>query len=164
MRSGMSPDAAIKVSQQTKTTILKTVSGYTGDISADTASALIACISEDLELFSPECRQTLIDSIISKTLQSDMGCSDNIDEQQATDATACVHRNKQSLYHIENYFTPGMWKLLRTDQLNKEVLYVEIAKFLVQLGLIRPEEKFWGHLVGFIQWLMKFPWIILLTT
>ena len=81
-----------------------------------------------------------------------MGCPDNIDEQQATDATACVHCNKQSLYHIENYFTPGLWKLLRADQLNREVLYVEIAKFLVQLGLIRPEEKFWGHLVGFIQW------------
>ena len=71
----MSLDAAIKLSQETKTTILKTVSGYTGDISADTASALIACISEDLELFSPECRQALIDSIISKTLQSDVGWS-----------------------------------------------------------------------------------------
>ena len=56
MRSGMSLDAAIKLSQETNTTILKTVSGYPGDISADTASALIACISEDLELFSPECR------------------------------------------------------------------------------------------------------------
>ena len=71
----MSLDAAIKLSQETKTTILKTVSGYTGDISADTASALIDCISEDFELFSPECRQTLIDSIIRKTLQSDVGCS-----------------------------------------------------------------------------------------
>ena len=86
-----------------------------------------------------------------------MGCPDNIDEQQATDATACVHCNKQSLYHIENYFTPGMWKLLRADQLNREVLYVEIAKFLVQLGLSRPEEKFWGHLVGFIQWANEVP-------
>ena len=86
-----------------------------------------------------------------------MGCSDNIDEQQATDATACVHCNKQSLYHIENYFTPGMWKLLRADQLDREVVYVEIAKLLVQLGLSRPEEKFWGHLVGFIQWANEVP-------
>ena len=71
----MSLDAAIKLSQETKTTILKVVCNYPPEISLDTASALIACISEGLELFSPECRQTLIDSIISKTLQSDVGWS-----------------------------------------------------------------------------------------
>ena len=65
MRSGLSLDAAIKLSQETKTTILKVVCTYPPEISLDTASALIACISEGLELFSPECRQTLIDSIIS---------------------------------------------------------------------------------------------------
>ena len=147
----MSLDAAIKLSQETKTTILKTVSGYPGDISADTASALIACISEDLELFSPECRQTLIDSIISKTLQSDMGCSDNIDEQQATVATGLVQCNEQSLYHIENYLTHAIWKRLRAVDVDREGVYLEIAKLLVRLGLHRPEETFWGHLVGFIQ-------------
>ena len=108
----MSLDAAIKVSLQTHTTILNTVSAYTRDISVETASALVHCISQDMQMFSPECRQALIDSIHSKTSRSDMGCSGNIDEQQATDASAFVQRNKQSLYHIENYFTPGMWKLL----------------------------------------------------
>ena len=157
MRSKMSLDALIKVSKQTQTTILNAVSASTCELSMETASVLITCISDDLELFSPEGRQALIDSIHSKTRRSDMGCPDNIDEQQATDAIACVHCNKQSLYHIENYFTPGMWKLLRQDQLNREVLYVEIAKFLVQLGLSRPEEKFWGHLAGFIQWANEVP-------
>ena len=75
MRSGMSLDAAIKLSQETKTTILKVVFNYPRELSLDTASALIRCISQDMEMFSPECRQTLIDSIISKTLQSDVGWS-----------------------------------------------------------------------------------------
>jgi hypothetical protein len=152
MSSMMSLDDLIKVSKQTQTTILNAVSASTCEISMETASVLITCISDDLALFSREGRQALIDIIHSKTRRSHMGCPDNIDEQQATDATACVHCNKQSLYHIENYFTPEMWKLFSAAQLNREVLYVEIAKFLVQLGLIRPEEKFWGHLVGFIQW------------
>ena len=130
----MSLDTLIKVSKETQTTILNAVSASTCDLSTYTASVLITCISDDLELFNPEGRQALIDSIHSKTRRSDMGCPDNIDEQQATDATACVHCNKQSLYHIENYFTPGMWKLLRADQLNREVVYVEIAKLLAQQG------------------------------
>ena len=157
MRSKMSLDALTKVSKQTQTTILNAVSASTCELSMETASVLITCISDDLELFSPEGRQALIDSIHSKTRRSDMGCPDNIDEQQATDATACVHCNKQSLCHIENYFTPRLWELLRAHQLKREVLYVAIAKFLVQLGLTRPEEKFWGQLVGFIQWANEVP-------
>ena len=160
----MSLDAAIKLSQETKTTILKTVSGYPGDISADTASALIACISEDLEMFSPECRQTLIDSINSKTSRSDMGCSDNSDEQPAAASTVLAGRRKQSLYHIENYLTHAIWKRLRAVPVNREVVYLEIAKLLVQLGLHRLKEKFWGHLFALYNGLPKLPWIILITT
>ena len=131
----MSLDAAIKLSQETKTTILKVVCNYPPEISLDTASALIACISEDLELFSPECRQTLIDSIISKTLQSDMGCSDNSDEQQATVATGLVQCNKHSLYHIENYLTHAIWKALRQPCVSRDSVYADIAHILV-LSLI----------------------------
>ena len=151
----MSLDTLIKVSKETQTTILNAVSASTCDLSTYTASVLITCISDDLELFNPEGRQALIDSIHSKTRRSDMGCPDNIDEQQATDATACVHCNKQSLYHIENYLTHAIWKRLRADQVNRKVVYLEIAKLLAQLGLSRPQEKFWGHLVGTLQWAME---------
>ena len=151
MSSRIGLDALIKVSKQTQTTILNAVSASTCELSMETASVLITCISDDLELFSREGRQALIDIIHSKTRRSHMGCPDNIDEQQATDATACVHCNKQSLYHIENYLTHAIWKRLRAVPVNREVVYLEIAKLLVQLGLHRPKEKFWGHLLGFIQ-------------
>ena len=36
-------------------------------------------------------------------------------------------------------------------------MHLEIAKLLVQLGLHRPKEKFWGHLLGFIQWATEAP-------
>ena len=164
MRSSISLHALIKKSMQTQTNILNAVSASKRQLSMETASVLITCISGDLDMFSPEGRQALIDSIHSKTRRSDMCCPDNIDEQQATVAPAFVQRSKQSLYHIENYFTSGMWKLLRADPVNREAVYREIAKLLVQLGLSRPEEKFWGHLVGFIQWLMNLPWITFITT
>ena len=46
----MSLDAAIKLSQETKTTIFKVVCNYPRELSLDTASALIRCISQDMEM------------------------------------------------------------------------------------------------------------------
>mgnify|MGYP003321915408 CR=1 FL=1 len=57
LKSGcMDHDAAMKVAEQSKTAILKLVSDYPRELSLDTASALIRCISQDMEMFSPECR------------------------------------------------------------------------------------------------------------
>ena len=55
LKSGMDHDAAMKVAEQSKTTILKVVFNYPRELSLDTASALIRCISQDMEMFSPEC-------------------------------------------------------------------------------------------------------------
>ena len=119
MRSGMKADAVIRISQQEATNILTTVSTYPRAISVETASALVNCISEDLEMFSPECRQLLIDRINSKTSRSDI---DNSDVQTATVATAAVQREKQSMYHIENYLTQAMWNRLCAVHLKREVV------------------------------------------
>ena len=75
LNSGVDRDATMKVAEQSKTAILKVVFNYPRELSLDTASALVRCISQDMEMFSHECRQTLIDSIISKSLQSDVGWS-----------------------------------------------------------------------------------------
>ena len=44
-----------------------------------------------------------------------------------------------------------------TVHVNREAVHLEIAKLLVQLGLHRPKETFWGHLLGFIQWATEAP-------
>ena len=46
---------------------------------------------------------------------------------------------------------------IRAVHVNREAVPLEIAKILVQLGLHRPKEKFWGHLLGFIQWATEAP-------
>ena len=58
MNSRMNLDALIKVSKQTQTTILNAVSASTCELPMETASVLIACMSDDLELFSREGRST----------------------------------------------------------------------------------------------------------
>ena len=58
------------------------------------------------------------------------------------------------MYYVENYFTQKIWQRLREPNLNRQMVYLEITKLLVQLGLHRPQEKFWGHLVGTLQWAM----------
>ena len=135
-------DATMKLAEQNKTAILKLVSDYPRELSLDAASALIRCISQDLEMFSPECRQELIDCINSKTSRNDMQPSDNIDEQQAAAVPAFAKPAKQSLYHIENYLTNSIWRRLIAVQVNRESVYLDIAKLLIKLGLSRPEEKF----------------------
>ena len=103
-------------------------------------------------MFSPEHRRELIDSINSKTSRPDVGCLDNSDVQRDTVGAEVVPRSKQSMYHIENYMTPEIWSLLRAPHVNREVAYLEISKLLVLLGLIRPKEPLWGHLLAFVQW------------
>ena len=132
MRSGMKADAVIRISQQEVTNIVNRVSTYPRTISVETASALVDLISEDLEMFSPESRQLLIDSINSKTSRGDIAPFDNSDVQTATVATAAVLREKQSMYHIENYLTQAMWKRLCAVHVNREVVYLEIVKLLAQ--------------------------------
>ena len=108
-------------------------------------------------MFSPECRQALIDCINSKTSRNDMQPSDNIDEQQAAAVHTFAKPAKQSLFIIENYLTDSIWRRLIAVQVNRESVYLDVAKLLIKLGLSRPEEKLWGHLVGFIQWATEVP-------
>ena len=83
--------------------------------------------------------------------------SDNIDEQQAAAVPILAKPAKQSLYHIENYLTNAIWRRLIAVQVNRESVYLDIAKLLIKLGLSRPEEKCWAYLVGFIQWATEVP-------
>ena len=110
LNSGVDRDATMKVAEQSKTAILKLVSDYPRELSLDAASALIRCISQDLEMFSPEGRLELIDCINSKTSRNDMQPSDNIDEQQAAAVPTLARPAKQQLFYIENYLTNAIWR------------------------------------------------------
>ena len=156
-KANMDRDATRKLAEQCKTLILKQVSDYPGELSLHDAGALIRCISEDLELFSSECRQELIDCINSKTSRNDIQPSDNIVGQQAVADRAHTRHPKQQLYYIENYFPNCIWRRLISVHVNRELVYLDIAKLLIKLGLTRPEEKCWAHLVGFIQWATEVP-------
>ena len=52
-------------------------------------------------------------------------------------------------------FTQKIWQELREPNLNRQMVYLEITRLLVQLGMHRPQEKSWGHLVGTLQWAME---------
>ena len=93
-KANMDRDATRKLAEQCKTLILKLVSDYPRELSLHDAGALIRCISEDLELFSSECRQELIDCINSKTSRNDFQPSGNIDEQQAVAVRAHTRHAK----------------------------------------------------------------------
>ena len=157
LNANVDRDATRKLAEQCKTLILKLVSDYPRELSLDAAGALIRCISEDLELFSSECRQELIDCINSKTSRNDIQPSDNIVGQQAVAERAHTRHPKQQLYYIENYFPNCIWRRLISVHVNRELVYLDIAKLLIKLGFTRPEEKFWAHLVGFIQWATEVP-------
>ena len=157
LNANVDRDATMKLAEQNKTAILKLVSDYPRELSLDASGALIRCISQDLELFSSECRQELIDCINSKTSRNDMQPFDIIDEQQAAAVPAHRRQAKQELFYIENYLTNAIWRRLIAVQVNRESVYLDIAKLLIKLGLTRPEEKCWAYLVGFIQWATEVP-------
>ena len=157
LNANVDRDATMKLAEQNKNIILKQVSEYPRELSLDASGAMIRCISQDLEMFSPECRQELIDCINSKTNRNDMQPFDIIDEQEAAAASAHRRQAKQELFYIENYLTNAIWRRLIASQVNRESVYLDIAKLLIKLGLSRPEEKFWGNLVGFIQWATEVP-------
>ena len=110
LNANVDRDATMMLAEQNKKLILKLVSDYPRELSLDAAGAMIRCISQDLEMFSPECRQELIDCINSKTSRNDMQPSDNIDEQQAAAVRAHTRQAKQQLYYIENYLTNSIWR------------------------------------------------------
>ena len=58
------------------------------------------------------------------------------------------------MFHVENYLTQKIWHRIREPNVNRSMVYLEITRLLVQLGLHRPQEKLWGHLVGTLQWAM----------
>ena len=148
----MGSKEAHKLSRQTATNIINAISRYPRPISGETANALIACISENSLFFPPECRCALIDSINNKSSHND------IDEQRATVASVFVQTGpSQSLNHIENYLTHTIWKRLRAVHVNREAVFWSIAKLLAKLGLHRPMETFWIHLLNFIQWATDAP-------
>ena len=143
-----------KLSDQTMQIILNTVTCYPGPIAVDMASSLISCIVDDLTLFNKECRQAIIESINCKTKHIDTG---SFDEQRAAATTVLAGRSKQSLYRIENYLTPPIWKALRHPCVSRDSVYADIAHILVKLGLHRPKETFWSHSVGFVRWATEAP-------
>ena len=151
-KCGMEPDKWMKFTDEARVAILNAVASYPKGISLDIAQAMIMSISEDEELFTPTCRHVLIDSINSKTSNIDTASDDSYNSQPAAAAPAVGRRSKQILYSIENYLTYTIWKGLREAHVNRQAMYTLIGRLLVQLGLHRPKEIFWGHLVGFVQW------------
>ena len=55
------------------------------------------------------------------------------------------------MYYVENYFTPSIWQQLGAPEFNRG-LFVDIMRLFCKLGMHRPREEFWDHLVGTLQW------------
>ena len=135
---------------ETKQIILSQIENYTRAIPVETASALINSVVEDNNLFVQADRCAILDAVNAKTCQQD-----TITEIHGATYNDVSHRGlpRQSMYNVENYLTQKIWHRIREPNVNRSMVYLEITRLLVQLGLHRPQEKFWGHLVGTLQWL-----------
>ena len=144
----------LNIVRDTRTIILNSITNYPHSIPVETASALISCVVEDGDLFDLQDRCAIVESVNAKTCQNDH--VPTVADQRGNDRfTNEKLLPRQSMYHVENYFTQKIWSKLREHNVNRSMVYLEIAKLLVQLGLQRPQEKFWGHLVGTLQWAME---------
>ena len=126
------------------------IKNATRSISAETAGSVIRIVCEENELFGEECRCETVDSVQRNT------CSDDTTDQTADpDLTDKLADDKllprQSMYYVENYFTPSIWQQLGAPEFNRG-LFVEIMRLLCNLGMHRPREEFWDHLCGTLQW------------
>ena len=131
-----------KTIDDTRTIILDHIAKFPKANPVETASALINAVLEDNDLFGIQDRCAIVDSVNSKTCQHDV-ISDipgARNDRVAADRTA----PGQSMYNVENYFTQKIWHRLREPTMNKHMVYLEITKLLVQLGLHRPIRKVLG--------------------
>ena len=121
----------------------------------ETASAIIQSVVEDEDLFDLQARCAIVGSVNAKTCQNDY--VPTVADQRGNDrVTNEKLLPRQSMYHVENYFTQKVWSKLREhNHGNRTMVYLEIGRLLVALGMQRPQEKFWGHLVGTLQWAME---------
>ena len=153
-KAGMCGDSYMNIVRDTRTIILNSITNYPHSIPVETASALITSVVEDVELFDLQDRCTIVESVNAKTSQNDH--VPTIADQRGNDRfTNEKLLPRQSMYNVENYFTQKIRTRLREHNVNRNMVYLEITKLLVQLGLQRPQEKFWGHLVGTLQWAME---------
>ena len=153
-RAGMGGASYLNIVSDTRTIILNSITNYPHSIPVETASALISCVVEDGDLFDLQDRCAIVESVNAKTCQNDH--VPTVADQRGNDRfTNEKLLPRQSMYHVENYFTQKIWSKLREHNVNRSMVYLEISKLLVQLGLQRPQEKFWGHLVGTLQWAME---------
>ena len=153
-KAGLSGDSYMKMVCETRTIILTAITNYPKTIPVETASALIQSVVEDAELFDLQDRCAIVESVNSKTCQNDhIG---QIADPRGNDRFANEKLLPiQSMYNVENYLTQKIWSRLREHNVNRSMVYLEITKLLVQLGLQRPREQIWGHLVGTLQWAME---------
>ena len=134
--------------------IISCITNFRHSIPVESASALITSVVDDPNLFSLADRQAIVESINEKTCQNDHVPA--VADQRGNDRfTNEKLLPRQSMYNVENYFTQRIWSKLCEHNLNRNMVYLEITKLLVQLGLQRPQEKFWGHLVGTLQWALE---------
>ena len=152
--AGMGGDGYLNCVRETTTIILNCITNFQHSIPVESASAIITSVVDDPNLFSLADRQAIVESINAKTCQNDH--VPTIADQRGNDRfTNEKLLPRQSMYHVENYFTQKIWSKLGEHNVNRTMVYLEISKLLVQLGLQRPQEKFWGHLVGTLQWALE---------
>ena len=153
--AGMGGDAYLNCVRETTTIIINCITNFRHSIPVESASALITSVVDDPNLFSLADRQAIVESINEKTSQNDHVPA--VADQRGNDRFGTEKlMPRQSMYHVENYFTQKIWTMLReSNSGNRTMVYLEIGRLLASVGMQRPQEKFWGHLVGTLQWALE---------
>ena len=69
-KAGICGDSYLKLIDETKTFILNSITNYPHSITVETASALLASVVEDVDLFDLQARVDIVDSVNTKTNMS----------------------------------------------------------------------------------------------
>ena len=153
--AGMGGDAYLKCVREATQIIISCITNFRHSIPVESASALITSVVDDPNLFSLADRQAIVESINEKTSQNDHVPA--VADQRGNDRFGTEKlMPRQSMYHVENYFTQSTSTMLHEcTSSNRTMVYLKIGRLLVSVGMQRPQENFWGHLVGTLQWAME---------
>ena len=102
-RAGTCGASYLNIVRDTRTIILNSITNYPHTIPVETASALIASVVEDGDLFDLQDRCAIVESVNAKTCQNDY--VPTVADQRGNDrVTSEKLLPRQSMYHVENYF------------------------------------------------------------
>ena len=89
-KAGMCGDSYLKLIDETRTFILNSITNYPHSITVETASALLASVVEDVDLFDLQARVDIVDSVNTKLCVANIEICHSTTPSTTVSVCACV--------------------------------------------------------------------------